>query len=137
MLRDAASVVLFDSSNCRLAESQVDALLQRRGRPLGKRVSPTKSPVSATITNSESDFYTIIDITANDRLGLLHDLTRVIAQHGYEIYISKAATVLDQVADTFYLKDQHGKKLSDVAAMESLRIDLLEIVQRGADGTGG
>jgi [protein-PII] uridylyltransferase len=117
-------------------ELEVDALLQRRGLPVGTRVSPTKAPVSAALTNSESDFYTIVDITANDRLGLLHDLTRVIAEHGYEIYISKAATVLDQVADTFYLKDRNGKKLSDVAAMESLRIDLLEIIQRGSDGTG-
>jgi [protein-PII] uridylyltransferase len=115
---------------------EVDALLQRRGRPVGTRVSPTKTPASVTITNSESDFYTIVDITANDRLGLLHDLTRVIAEHGYEIYISKAATVLDQIADTFYLKDRMGKKLSDVAAMEALRIDLLEVVQRGLDGTG-
>jgi [protein-PII] uridylyltransferase len=117
-------------------ELGVGALLQRRGRPVGTRVSPTKTPASAKITNSESDFYTIVDIKANDRLGLLHDLTRVIADHGYEIYISKAATVLDQIADTFYLKDRNGKKLSDVAALESLRIDLLEIVQRGSDGTG-
>jgi [protein-PII] uridylyltransferase len=117
-------------------ELEVGALLQRRGRPVGTRVSPTKTPASAKITNSESDFYTIVDIKANDRLGLLHDLTRVIADHGYEIYISKAATVLDQIADTFYLKDRNGKKLSDVAALESLRIDLLEIVQRGSDGTG-
>jgi [protein-PII] uridylyltransferase len=115
---------------------EVDALLRRRGRPVGARVSPTKAPASATITNSESDFYTIVDVKANDRLGLLHDLTRVIARHGYEIYISKAATVLDQIADTFYLKDQSGKKLSDGAVMESLRNDLLEVVARGADGTG-
>jgi [protein-PII] uridylyltransferase len=114
---------------------EVSVLLQRRGRPVGTHVSPTRTPASASITNSESDFYTIVDITANDRLGLLHDLTRVIAEHGYEIYISKAATVLDQVADTFYLKDQHGKKLSDAAAMESLRVELLEVVQRGPDGT--
>ena len=52
------------------------------------------------ISNDESDFYTIVDVLANDRLGLLHDLTRVIAEHGYEIYISKAGTVLDQVSDT-------------------------------------
>ncbi len=116
---------------------EVAALLRRRGRPVGTRVSPTKTPAAATITNSESDFYTIVDIMANDRLGLLHDLTRVIAQHGYEVFISKAATVLDQVADTFYLKDQNGKKLSDDAAMESLRLDLLKVVQRGLDGTRG
>jgi UTP:GlnB (protein PII) uridylyltransferase len=62
------------------------------------------------ISNEESDFYTIVDVLANDRLGLLHDLTRVIADHGYEIYISKAGKVLDQVSDTFYLKDAEGRR---------------------------
>jgi [protein-PII] uridylyltransferase len=73
------------------------------------------SRAATVVVNDESDFYTIVDITANDRLGLLHVLTRTIADHGCEIYISKAATVLDQVTDTFYLKDAQGKKLSDSA----------------------
>ena len=90
-------------------------------------------PGSATITNDDSDFYTIADITANDRLGLLHDLTRVIAEHGLEIYISKAATSLDQVTDTFYLKDQEGKKLADEQAIERLRLDLLAAAQAGQE----
>ena len=114
----------------------VDALLRRRGRPVGVTRSPTRAPGSATITNDDSDFYTIADITANDRLGLLHDLTRVIAEHGFEIYISKAATTLDQVTDTFYLKDRNGKKIADPEEIESLRADLCEVVQRDANGEG-
>jgi [protein-PII] uridylyltransferase len=116
-------------------EIEVGALLQRRGLPVGAKVSPSKTPASARIINDESDFYTIVEVRADDRLGLLHDLTRVIAEHGYEIYISKAATVLDQISDTFYLKDRNGKKLSDCAALEALRVELLSAVQRGADGT--
>jgi UTP:GlnB (protein PII) uridylyltransferase len=61
-------------------------------------------------------------------------LTRVIAEHEFEIYISKAATTLDQVTDTFYLKDRNGKKIMDPDEIESLRVDLCEVVQRGADG---
>jgi [protein-PII] uridylyltransferase len=114
----------------------VEALLRRRGRPVGVTRSPMKAPGSATITNDDSDFYTIADIAANDRLGLLHDLTRVIAEHGLEIYISKAATTLDQVTDTFYLKDRNGKKITDAEKIESLRVDLCEVAQRGADGEG-
>ena len=90
------------------------------------------------VTNDESDFYTIVDVTANDRMGLLHELTRTIADHGCEIYISKAATVLDQVTDTFYLKDGRGKKLSDAGQIEALRIDLLRAAEGpGVGGLGG
>ena len=64
---------------------------------------------------------------ANDRLGLLHDLTRVIAEHELEIYISKAAMILDQVNDTFYLKDAEGRKILDADRIEKLRGDLLVV----------
>ena len=77
------------------------------------------------VSNEESDFYTVVDVTADDRLGLLHDLVRTIADHGLEIYVSKATTILDQVADTFYLKDGKRRKILDEERLERLRRDLL------------
>ncbi len=115
-------------------ELEVGSLLRTRGRPLGSDLVASQAPAEVTISNEESDFYTIADVTANDRLGLLHELTRVTAEHGCEIYISKAATVLDQVTDTFYLKGRNGKKLFDRAEIDSLRDDLLEVAGRGPDG---
>ncbi len=109
----------------------VEELVRRRGRPVGATASPSRRPETVHISNDESDFYTIVDVAANDRLGLLHDLTRVIAEHGYEIYISKAGRVLDQVTDAFYVKDAEGRKLADEAAMEALRRDLLAALRSG------
>ena len=100
-------------------------------------VPPSPAPPSVTVSNDESDFYTIADVAANDRLGLLHDLTRVIADHGLEIYISKAAPVLDQVTDTFYLKDAQGRKIMDPAVLESLERGLLAAARVAAEGDGG
>ncbi len=110
-------------------ELDVAELLARRGRRVGATGPPSLKPEIVNVTNAESDFYTIVDVSANDRPGLLHDLTRVIAEHGYEIYISKAGSVLDQVADTFYLKDADGNKLRDENAVEKLRRDLLEVAR--------
>ncbi len=112
-------------------DESVDALLRRRGRSLGMQATLTHHPEVVEITNDESDFYTLVDVAANDRLGLLHDLTRVIAEHGYEIYISKAGKVLDQVTDTFYLKDGDGRKIQGEAAIEALRRDLLAALRTG------
>lgn len=109
---------------------KVEELLRRRRRPVGRTETPSPRPAAVEISNEESDFYTIVDVSANDRLGLLYDLTRTIAAHGFEIYISKAATVLDQVADTFYLKDAEGKKIVEPELVEALRRDLL----RAAEG---
>jgi hypothetical protein len=58
----------------------------------------------------------------------------VIAEHGYEVYISKAGKVLDQVSDTFYLKDADGRKISDEGAIETMRRDLLAAIRSGEAG---
>jgi [protein-PII] uridylyltransferase len=114
-------------------EVAVGELLGRRhrGRPIAATLPPRRFPAKVEISNEESDFYTIVDVTANDRLGLLHDLTRTISDHGHEIYISKVGTVLDQVADSFYVKDRTGERL-DEAQQARLRTDLL----RAADPEG-
>ncbi|MFI5216895.1 MAG: [protein-PII] uridylyltransferase [Candidatus Limnocylindria bacterium] len=118
-------------------QQRVADLLRLRPRPVGPDRLSSRKPARVAVSNDESDFYTIVDITANDRLGLLHDLTRTIADHGSEIYISKAATVLDQVTDTFYLKDAQGKKLSDAEEIERLRAGLLAAAERGEGGLVG
>jgi [protein-PII] uridylyltransferase len=116
---------------------EVRGLLESKRRRVGRPVAPLRKPARVAITNQESEFYTIADVTANDRLGLLHDLTRVIADHGFEVYISKAANIQDQVADTFYLKDRSGRKLQDPEQIERLRADLLVAARLGEDVGGG
>ena len=117
-------------------ELAVEALQRRRGRPIGPAMTLSREPPTVSVSNEESDFYTIVDVATNDRLGLLHDLTRTIAEHGFEIYISKAATIMDQVTDTFYLKDRRGKKLGDPRAIERLRRALRAAARYDEDGGG-
>lgn len=110
-------------------EVRVEDLVRRRRRPVGTPTTPSRLPPSVEVSNDESDFYTIVDVAANDRLGLLYDLTRTLAEHELEIFVSKATTVLDQVADTFYVKDATGRKLTDPERVEALRAALLAAVQ--------
>ena len=117
-------------------EEGVEELIQRRGRRLGVTAAPKLRSESVTITNEESDFYTIVDVTANDRLGLLHDLTRVLAQHGCEIYISKAGKVLDQVTDAFYIKDVEGHKVQSEATLEALQREIGKVLRSGGERAG-
>jgi [protein-PII] uridylyltransferase len=122
-----------------IGEIDVDTLMARRGRRVYEQPRPLATdPAQVRVTNEESDFYTIADIVANDRIGLLHALTRVITDLDHEIYISKAATVLDQVQDTFYLKDSGGKQIVDPEAVEKLRVALQAAAEDdeagGADG---
>jgi [protein-PII] uridylyltransferase len=112
---------------------EVAELIRNRGRRVRPQSKPARLfPVKVRVTNDESDFYTIADVTANDRIGLLHALTQVIADLDLEIYISKAATVLDQVQDTFYLKTGDGKKVTDPDTLRMLHAEL----GKAAEGDG-
>ncbi|MCS5636278.1 MAG: HD domain-containing protein [Myxococcota bacterium] len=103
----------------------VDPLVRRARRPLGGPLPPAQKSPRVIISNTESDFYTLVDVIADDRIGLLYDVTRCLGDHDLEIFISKAATIKDQVTDTFYLKDAEGRKLRDAEALERLREALL------------
>jgi [protein-PII] uridylyltransferase len=113
-------------------ETDVGTLLKRRRTKRGIAPPRRGEAPSVTITNQESDFYTLVDITANDRIGLLYDLTRTVDEQGFEIFISKAATIRDQAADTFYLKDAEGNKIRDPDRLEALRL-ALEAAVAGAE----
>lgn len=106
-------------------EKTVEALLTQRRRRRGIPRLPSRQEPTVSVSNSESDFYTIADVVADDRSGLLHSLTEVFARHDLEIYISKASTVLDQVTDTFYLKTADAEKIYDEELLLQLQKDLL------------
>jgi [protein-PII] uridylyltransferase len=108
---------------------EVGSLVRGRRRPIGTTRPPRQKAARVLVSNTESDFYTLVDVIADDRLGLLYDATRTIGEHGFEICISKAATIKDQVTDTFYLKDRQGKKIKDPGALDRLREALLEAVE--------
>jgi [protein-PII] uridylyltransferase len=117
-------------------EVEVEELVRRRKRPVGLTRPPSRKEPRVLVSNTESEFYTLVDVIADDRLGLLYDATRTIGDQGFEIYISKAATIKDQVADTFYLKDIDGKKIKDSNRLERLRQAILETVRGPLDGGG-
>ena len=114
---------------------EVGDLVRRRRRPVGFTRPPSRKAPRVLISNTESEFYTVVDVIADDRLGLLYDVTRTIGEHGFEIYISKAATIKDQVSDAFYLKDGRGKKIRIGSDLDHLRDSLLEAIS-GPEGSG-
>jgi [protein-PII] uridylyltransferase len=90
-------------------DAVVDDLLRSRRRAV--REIPTREAPHVEVSNSESDFYTVVDVTAEDRIGLLYDLTRTLGELEVDVFVSKAATIRDQVADTFYVRTSEGTKL--------------------------
>ena len=70
-------------------------------------------PVTVAVDNDASDFATVIEVGAADRLGLLYDITRTFADLGLDVHVAKVATYEGRVVDSFYVRDAGGGKLAD------------------------
>jgi [protein-PII] uridylyltransferase len=76
--------------------------------------------------NEVSAKYTVIDVYATDKVGLLFDITRTFNELGLYIAVSKIATKVDQVADVFYVQDIFGQKITDLSRIDQIRQTLLD-----------
>jgi [protein-PII] uridylyltransferase len=61
----------------------------------------------------EHDKYTIIDVSAPDKIGLLYTITHKMTELGLNIAFAKISTKVDGVLDAFYIQKNDGKKLRE------------------------
>jgi [protein-PII] uridylyltransferase len=90
---------------------------------------PGATPVTVTVDNDASDFFTVIEVGAPDRLGLLYDMTRTLSELELDVHLAKVATYTDRVIDAFYVRDALGRKVIEpesVSAIERSMRALLE-----------
>ncbi len=80
-----------------------------------RRHYPERSdtPVTVAVDNDASDFFTVIEVGAPDRVGLLYDITRTLSDMELDVHLAKVATYTDRVIDAFYVRDSVGRKLED------------------------
>jgi [protein-PII] uridylyltransferase len=94
-----------------------------------RRKAPGPKPqLRVNSDNSTSDRYTIIDVFAYDRTGLLYAVARALFELGCSVWRAKISTHLDQVLDVFYVTDQENQKIEDQERLETIRKRLLEVV---------
>jgi [protein-PII] uridylyltransferase len=82
-------------------------------------------PVKVHIDNNTSDRFTIIDVFALDRTGLLYTITRMLFEFGLSVHMAKIGTHLDQVVDVFYVTDANGQKILEDQQQQEIRDRLL------------
>ena len=90
-----------------------------------KRERP-KRPNKVELDNDVSDKFTVLDIYATDKVGLLYEITRTLNELGLYISVSKIATKVDQAADVFYVQDIFGQKITNPKTIEDIKTVLLE-----------
>lgn len=94
--------------------TSVENLLKKRIAQT--RLEPRPTPPVRTLIDARqdiSDAFTVIEIRAPDRVGLLYEIARTLWEYGLNTHVSKIDSLGTQIIDTFYVEGAHGGKLSD------------------------
>ena len=111
-------------------EVALEMLMRNGSRRSGSRMLPSSGEEpKVEIDNESSDRFTIIDIFADDRQGLLYVIANAVSEMGLFVHSAKISTKLDQVVDVLYVSDAAGGKILDAGLLQEIRTRLLADVR--------
>jgi len=119
-----------------LAGGDVEAMVARSARPsvLGESFVP-RVPARIEIDNRVSREFTVIDIFATDRLGILFAITNALYHLDLRIHLAKISTSVDRVLDVFYVTDAENRKVEDPARLARIESGLREALRPFAESS--
>jgi [protein-PII] uridylyltransferase len=103
-------------------------LLQSRvgSSPWRQRATPAVE-TEVLFDDRASPQYTIVEVFARDRPGLLHDVAQAMCDLGLSISLSKINTEGTRVADVFYVREGDGRKVSSLSRQGEIRDALVRV----------
>ena len=102
--------------------------LEKR-REKGFRSATIPPPTFVKIDNEMSDSYTIFDISAQDRIGLLYDIIKVFDKFNLYVHIAKVSTQGIRARDAFYVRTKDKAKIQDEELLKNVKKELLNVVK--------
>lgn len=86
-------------------------------------------PTLVLIDNETSGKRTIIEVQAENRLGLLYTITGTLSEMSVDISFAKISTEKGAAIDTFYVQDYEGNKITDEKRLAAIRTRLTDAIR--------
>jgi [protein-PII] uridylyltransferase len=125
--------VTDDLSKAFAGRLALTARLADRARTYAPRRTTAATPVRTGVAfdNRASAVATVIDVLAPDAIGVLHRVTRALAELDLDIRSAKVSTIGPQVVDAFYVRTSAGEKLADDGFRREVERAILHAVSEG------
>lgn len=116
-----------------LGQRSARELIKTLRRDLLAKPGPRPHEIQTRVEfdNVVSDRYTVIDIRAHDRLGLLYVIASVLSGLDIDVTLAKIATEVDQAVDVFYVTEKDGRKVTEPSRMDAIRQALVHAIADG------
>ena len=112
-------------------ELSIETFMEQNQRvSFSSRMPISRHRTEVKIDNETSDHFTVIDVFADDKQGLLHEIAKTLYDLGLSVHSAKIGTRLDQVVDVFHVTERNGNKVEDARMHEFIQTRLQEQVDR-------
>lgn len=122
-----------DIENVLAGRLAIDARLAdraRKSRPRRALVAAPPSPPVVTFDDQASSGSTYLELRAPDSIGLLHRVTRALADLGLDIRHARVLTMGNEVVDSFYVRGPAGSPVVDAAQRAEIVRALVHAAER-------
>jgi [protein-PII] uridylyltransferase len=109
-----------------LGEDQLFGQYRANWNWRARKESDHVRPPDLKFENQVSDKYTVVEVDAQDRVGLLYKITQVFGEQELDIHTALINTVADRATDAFYVVDGRGQKIVNFEILEGIRQRLVE-----------
>jgi [protein-PII] uridylyltransferase len=107
----------------------VAARLERRARSYKPRKGVPVPPPRVTLLDYASSTATVMEVRAHDRPGLLWRIGHALGSCGVQVRGARVETLGAEAVDVFYIVDEDGRPLADLALRETIRRSVLDVVR--------
>ena len=112
----------------------LEGLMRRSMRlPTGRLLPAHRRPTEVRVDNETSGQFTILDVFADDRQGLLYVISSAIFRLGLSVHAARISTRVDQVVDVFYVTESVGGKVTEHGRIEAIRSAIAQEIDRFLD----
>jgi [protein-PII] uridylyltransferase len=108
-------------------EIRVNELVKRAHSSRDARAGAFRIPPAATIDNTMSNRYTVLEVEGLDRPGLLYELTAALSKLNLNISSAHIVTFGEKAVDSFYVTDLTGAKITSPSRQAAIKRHLLAI----------
>ena len=86
-------------------------------------------PTVVNVNNTASREFTVLEISAADRRGLLYGITKALHEQRIDIHLAKVDTIGSEVVDAFYIRREDGRRIEEPDAAERLGRLMVQVIE--------
>jgi [protein-PII] uridylyltransferase len=107
-----------------------DLIQKKRSSMMGSGKYPGPDIKKIKIDNEITDFFTVLEITSEARLGMLYELAKIIFSQGLDIRFAKFNSDREKMSGVFYVRDSLGQKIEEAEMIQIIKDGILETIDK-------